>query len=87
MKLVFSMENINLNQILANRIIILRKEKNLTSEQLAYRSGISKGGLSEIERGCKEPRLCTILKICAGLDITVNDFFNFYEIEQFKSIL
>ena len=46
---------------------MLRKERKMTREQLAYQSGISKGGLSEIERNMKEPRAYTILKICNGL--------------------
>lgn len=66
----------NLNQRIGNRIIRLRKEKGLTMEKLAYASDISKGGLSEIERGLKEPRLSTLLKICETLEITLKDFFN-----------
>ena len=59
----------------------------LTIEKLAYQSGISKGGLSEIERNKKEPRAYTILKICSGLGITMKDFFDFEEINTFLSSL
>ena len=52
------------NNILCKRITLLRKKNNLTIEKLAYQSGISKGGLSEIERGIKSPMPLTILKIC-----------------------
>ena len=45
-------------------------------EKLAYQSGISKGGLSEIERNLKYPMLFTLAQICAGLEITLNEFFN-----------
>ena len=81
------MTNVNLNKIISNRIKALRLKKKLTSEQLAYRSGISKGGLSEIERDMKEPRLLTIVKICAGLEISVKDFFDFSEIEDFSNLI
>lgn len=57
----------------------------MTLEQLAYQSGISKGGLSEIERNMKEPRAFTILKICAGLGITMNEFFAFKELDDFAN--
>ncbi len=70
-------ENMDLNKKIGERIIRLRKERGLTMEKLAYESGISKGGLSEIERGMKEPRLSTLIKICEALDITLKDFFNF----------
>jgi transcriptional regulator with XRE-family HTH domain len=81
------MTNENFNKIICNRISTLRKEKKLTIEQLAYQSGISKGGLSEIERNMKEPRTYTILKICNGLGMTISEFFNFSEINIFSSNL
>ena len=59
----------------------------MTLEQLAYQSGISKGGLSEIERNIKEPRAYTILKICNGLGITIAEFFQFETINNFASKL
>lgn len=66
---------------------MLRKEYKMTLEQLAYQSGISKGGLSEIERNMKEPRVYTILKICNGLNITIGEFFTFDEINDFATKL
>ena len=59
----------------------------MTLEQLAYQSGISKGGLREIERNMKEPRAYTILKICNGLGITIAEFFQFETINNFASKL
>jgi transcriptional regulator with XRE-family HTH domain len=87
MNFYYGMINEKFNKIICNRIATLRKEKNMTLEQLAYQSGISKGGLSEIERNMKEPRAYTILKICNGLDITISEFFNFNEINVFSSTL
>lgn len=81
------MINQDFNKILCQRICSLRKERNITLEQLAYRSGISKGGLSEIERNMKEPRAYTILKICSGLDISMKDFFDFKELNDFAKLL
>lgn len=80
------MTNNNFNKIVCERIASLRKENRLTIEQLAYQSGISKGGLSEIERNMKEPRAFTIFKICSALGITMQDFFNFKEIEEFAEL-
>lgn len=73
----------DLNKKIGKRIIHLRQNKGLTMEKLAYESGISKGGLSEIERGLKEPRISTLHKICESLGISLKDFFDF---EDFKPI-
>ena len=81
------MPNKDFNKIICTRITTLRKERNMTLEQLAYQSGISKGGLSEIERNIKEPRAYTILKICNGLGITIAEFFQFETINNFASKL
>lgn len=79
------MSNEKFNKLICQRIRSLRKEKGLKMEQLAYQSGISKGGLSEIERNLKEPRAFTILKICAGLNISMKDFFDFEDLDEFKN--
>ncbi len=81
------MVNKKFNQIVCQRILELRIKHELTQEQLAYQSGISKGGLSEIERNMKEPRAFTILKICSGLGITMKEFFDFKEINDFMDII
>ncbi|MBQ6515728.1 helix-turn-helix transcriptional regulator [bacterium] len=81
------MSNREFNSIICKRITNLRKSKNLTVEKLAYQSGISKGGLSEIERGKKSPMPLTILKICTGLGITIKDFFDYEEINKFQNKL
>lgn len=81
------MINQEFNKIICQRISALRKSNKLTLEQLAYQSGISKGGLSEIERNMKEPRAYTILKICNGLGISMKEFFDFAELENFSNLL
>ena len=81
------MINQDFNKIICERISALRKERKITLEQLAYRSGISKGGLSEIERNMKEPRAYTILRLCNGLEISIKDFFDFDEINEFADSL
>lgn len=81
------MTNSDFNKIICERIKSLRLKSNYTSEQLAYQSDISKGGLSEIERGMKEPRLFTILKICSVLGIELKDFFDFDELKEFSNKL
>ena len=81
------MINKDFNKIISHRIKTLRKERKLTLEQLAYQSGISKGGLSEIERNMKEPRAYTILRICNGLGISMSEFFDFEKLNTFADLL
>lgn len=81
------MRNKEIDRIICNRIKALRLKNALTMEQLAYQSGISKGGLSEIERCLKEPKIFTVLKICNSLGITIKEFFDFEEIDMFASKL
>lgn len=44
---------------------------------LADFSGISRGNISEIKNGLIEPKLSTICKILAGMNISLVEFFNF----------
>lgn len=77
------MSNYEFKNIICQRIKDLRESNQLNIEQLAYRSGISKGGLSEIDKFKKIPTILTVLKLCNGLGISINEFFNFREIHQY----
>jgi len=61
----------------ARRIKQLRIAKGLTIEKLAYENDLSKGNLSEIERGMIEPKLNTLEKIARGLDVSLKELFDF----------
>jgi len=77
----------NLKYIVSQRIVELRKKSGLKLEQLAYQSGISKGGLSEIERGMKLPRLDILIRICVTLKITLTEFFDFDSLSTYMEEL
>lgn len=51
----------------------IRKERNLSMSKLAQIAGVSKGTLSNIERGVIDPKLSTIFKICMALRVSVYD--------------
>ena len=68
---------------LCNRINFLLNKNNLTTEALAYQSGISKGGMSEILNGKKIPSSFTIAKICSGLNISLEEFYADNELRKF----
>ena len=64
----------DLQQILAesirNRILASNYK---TEEEFAHGNGIPKSTLSELLSGRKNPRLTTLAKICAGLEITLSE--------------
>ncbi|MGE1063540.1 XRE family transcriptional regulator [Megasphaera paucivorans] len=55
--------------IIAINLKELRTERNLTLGQLSKISGISKGMLSDIEKGSSNPTINTIWKIANGLNV------------------
>jgi transcriptional regulator with XRE-family HTH domain len=53
----------------------IRKQKQLTLQQLAEKAGLSPSLLSQIERGLVDPTISTFWKICSALDVPINHFF------------
>lgn len=48
----------------------LRHEKGWTQEELADRSGLAPVQISRVERGAREVRLTTLLRLMAALETT-----------------
>jgi predicted transcriptional regulator len=57
--------------ILGDVVKKLRKEKNLTQEQLGELIGVQKAQISKIEKNAKDVRLSTILKVFNALKAKV----------------
>ena len=53
----------------------LRTEKGITLESLAKLSGISKGHLSKIERGEREPKISTLIQIALSLKVDIKELY------------
>ncbi|MEK5289730.1 helix-turn-helix transcriptional regulator [Streptococcus sp. FSL R7-0212] len=67
-----------LDKLVAKRINLLRKELNLTQEQLAEQSEIDVSSIAKIERGERSNiTLNTFEKVVNGLGISYESFFNF----------
>lgn len=56
-------------------LFFLRKAANLTQRQLAERSGVSKSTINVIEQGEKIPRIDTVCRIAAALDMQPEGLF------------
>ena len=76
----------NIGQATRLRIISLCKEKNITVNKLSTVCGISQSTLNNIVSGRNNSTtVSTVKKICDGLEITVQDFFDddlFKDLEQ-----
>lgn len=53
----------------ASALIALRESSGLSQAELARRTGLSQGHVSELERGDKQPRPATMQKLAAGLGV------------------
>ena len=68
------------NKILLNfgkNISKLRKEQNLSQEQLAYRSSMHRTYIGMIERAERNITLINIEKLSKGLGVSIDELFRF----------
>lgn len=66
-----------LNNSIVNRINILRVSKGLSWTELAYASGLSSGGMSDIKNLKVEAKVSTLCKIAIGLNMHPKELFDF----------
>ena len=58
---------------LGKNVSDLRKEKGLTQEQLAERSGLDSTYISGIERGVRNPSFKSLVSLAIGFGISVSE--------------
>lgn len=61
---------------IGNKIKALRVQKGLTQEELADRSELSKGFISQLERDLTSPSIATLVDILQVLGTDLNNFFS-----------
>jgi len=61
---------------LGDRLRAFRRARGLTLAALATKTGLSKGFLSQLERGAKIPSISSLLKVAASLSINVGALFD-----------
>lgn len=71
---------------LAKRIRGLRVERELTLDEVARRTGLSKSLLSKIENSKVSPPVSTLAKIAAAYNVSLSDFFAQADTEQIKLV-
>ncbi len=76
------MEDIKIN--IGLRIKEIRKSKDLSQEKLANLVGLDRTYMTSVENGKRNVSIVNIKKICDGLEISLNDFFDssYFEEEE-----
>lgn len=64
---------------LGKHIKELRKEQNISQEQLAFSANVSLSQISKIETGKHNTSFSTLLSICKAFNITIEDFFKGFD--------
>ena len=64
-------------QKLAKRIKELRKEKNFTQDELAFRAGIGRSTLGNIETAQNDITFSKLNKIARAFELSLSEFLNF----------
>ncbi|MHB9052409.1 MAG: helix-turn-helix domain-containing protein [Thermoleophilia bacterium] len=63
-------------ELVGSRLKVIREQRGVSQEQLSKSSGIAQESLSRIETGRRDPRIGTLRKIAAGLDMTLHDLLS-----------
>jgi len=72
--------------IIAQRIKKIRTEKDLTLEEVAKKTGFTKGLLSKIENNKVSPPVSTLVKIAKALGVSLSDLFSSSDAHQIKIV-
>ncbi len=65
----------------------IRKEKNITLQELAEAAGVTKGMLSQVENNRTIPSLTVFLNIIKSLHVDINDFFTDFNTRQGSKVI
>ncbi|HSW96409.1 MAG TPA: helix-turn-helix transcriptional regulator [Candidatus Saccharimonadales bacterium] len=61
---------------LGKKIYQLRKEMNMTQEDLAFKVGVDRSYMGFLERGEKNATVKTLTKIATSLKVSISELFN-----------
>ncbi len=61
---------VDVRKLVGRNVARLRRERGLTQEQLAERSGFSQQYISDLERGRRNPTIVSLHELAQALDTT-----------------
>ncbi|MBO6087776.1 helix-turn-helix transcriptional regulator [bacterium] len=76
-----------MKKMFGERLRTLRRQKNLTQEQLAEIINIQPENYSRIENGLSFPKPENIVKISQALDVEIAELFQFSNINNYEQVL
>nr|WP_071933878.1 helix-turn-helix transcriptional regulator [Xenorhabdus hominickii] len=76
----------NIRSLFGQRIRYLRKEAGMSQEAFADKCGLDRTYVSGIERGVRNPTLEIIYVISNGLQIELNELFDFETMTSFHEV-
>lgn len=76
----------NLIETIGLHLRMLRKNKNLSQEELAFKANLHPTYIGQVERGEKNLTISSLNLITTALDITLEEFFSFIEPIKVSSI-
>lgn len=72
---VVKTDDIDILSQLGRRIAYIRKSKRISQLELSIDSDISKSYLSDLECGRRNPSVMVLSRICAALEVTLEELF------------
>ena len=77
------MKNLEGQNVLIQRIVTLCNQKGMTHYKLSYKSTVPLTTITNILNGTSSnPGIFTIMKICDGLEMSMDEFFNTAEFRE-----
>ncbi len=67
-------------------LIDLRKEKNLSQQQLARATGLSQSAIAKLEKGRNEATASTLLRLSRFFGVSVDEMLNEVDLPHLQSI-
>ncbi len=77
MRKTYSLQDKALLVKVGKRIRKLRLVIDLSQEKLAFKSGLDRTYIGSVERGERNISVINLNKVCAALDISIAELFNF----------
>lgn len=78
-------QQINSKIYLSDNIRFLRKQKELSQEELATKVGLNRGNIASYEKGTAEPKLCNLLSLSKYFEVTLLDLTQ-RDLQNFGSV-
>jgi len=63
----------DIKQQVGANIAKIRREQNISQEELAFRSGLHRTYISGVERGVRNPTITVLSEIAAALKVSIAD--------------